>query len=238
MSKVLPFRLSTPAREIVHLDSWMVGGIATQLGKLREMGTKSSSMWAPVAHFLRSWLMADLSPWKARTKIGAASLLIGTAAMPTVRLGSPYVTATAPFSPHDYSAGVHSRVTTLPLAKVALANRALPPNRRGKDEVLTVDMAQNGDDLEMGIGESLELRLPENPTTGYRWQTDSAGKPALELEEESFEPSLEAYGASGIRRWRFRSVQKGVAHLKMDRRRSWERQAVETFTVTIRIEAR
>jgi predicted secreted protein len=60
----------------------------------------------------------------------------------------------------------------------------------------------------------------------------------LELQEETFERSGEAPGAGGIRRWRFRAVRNGAAPLELERRRSWEREAVETFKVTIRTKAR
>jgi inhibitor of cysteine peptidase len=104
--------------------------------------------------------------------------------------------------------------------------------------MLEVNEAHNGSELEMGVGESLELRISENPTTGYRWQVQSPGNPVLHLMQESYEPAREGYGSGGVRCWVFRSVLAGIAHLELERRRSWERQAVETFKVTIRVQAR
>jgi inhibitor of cysteine peptidase len=106
-----------------------------------------------------------------------------------------------------------------------------------RHDMLEVNEAQNGSELEMRIGEPLQLRLQENPTTGYRWQVESSGGPVLELAEQFFEPAREGYGAGGVRRWVFRSAQEGVALLEMARRRSWERQAIETFKVTVRVKS-
>jgi inhibitor of cysteine peptidase len=109
---------------------------------------------------------------------------------------------------------------------------------KGQDDMLEVNEAHNGSEVEVGVGESLELRLSENPTTGYRWQVQSPGNPVLRLEADSYEPAREGYGAGGVHRWVFQSVQVGTAHLQIDRRRNWEQKAVETFKVTIRVTAR
>jgi inhibitor of cysteine peptidase len=110
------------------------------------------------------------------------------------------------------------------------------PMRKG--DMLEVNQACDGSEFEMGVGEILGLRLSENPTTGYRWQVQSPGSPVLVPVEESYEAAREGFGAGGVRRWVFRSVQAGIAHLEMERQRSWERRAVETFKVTIRVQAR
>ena len=95
----------------------------------------------------------------------------------------------------------------------------------------------SGSELNLEVGESLELRLPENPTTGYRWQLRSSGSPVLELMEDSPSPAGEAVGAGRVRRWVFRAAQAGLARLELEQRRSWERQAVDSFNVAIRVKA-
>jgi inhibitor of cysteine peptidase len=103
--------------------------------------------------------------------------------------------------------------------------------------MIDVDKSHNGRELELPIGETLDLRLPENPTTGYRWQARAAGQPALELSQDSVERHGPAIGDGGVRRWTFRAVQAGVARLDMELRRSWEQRAVDTFSVVIRVAA-
>jgi len=96
-----------------------------------------------------------------------------------------------------------------------------------------ITTADSGKKLNVGVGETLELQLPENPTTGYRWRLHSSGGPVLQLAEQSFAPSTEAVGASGTRCWIFRAVLAGVTRLELEQRRSWEHQAINTFHITI-----
>jgi inhibitor of cysteine peptidase len=96
-----------------------------------------------------------------------------------------------------------------------------------------ITKADSGREFDVGVGETLELRLPENPTTGYRWEQRSASSPTLELVECSFASSSEAVGAGGVRRWTFRAALAGVARLEFEQRRSWQRQAIDGFYITI-----
>lgn len=97
---------------------------------------------------------------------------------------------------------------------------------------------QCGAVIKVGPLESFEVELPENPTTGYRWQLASELGTALQLEDDSFQAGNEAVcGAGGVRRWRFRAGSEGATELAIHRRRSWEHRAAETFNVTIRVES-
>ena len=104
--------------------------------------------------------------------------------------------------------------------------------------MLQINKDQTGGELEIERGESFEVELPENPTTGYRWHPRSSGAPLLELEDDSFHASGGLYGAGGLRRWRFRAVQEGSADLELEYRRSWEARAAESFKVAVRVRPR
>jgi inhibitor of cysteine peptidase len=97
--------------------------------------------------------------------------------------------------------------------------------------------AHGGSEQHLTIGETFELRLGENPTTGYRWELESPGGPVLELVQDSFAPGEHAIGAGGERHWVFRAVQAGLARLELSQRRSWEARGVRSFAVTIRVGA-
>src|SRR5437660_4307603 len=85
-----------------------------------------------------------------------------------------------------------------------------------KHDMPEIGKEHSGSELNLEIGESLELRLPENPTTGYRWQLRSSGSPVLELMEDSPSPAGEAVGAGRVRRWVFRAAQAGLARLELE----------------------
>jgi inhibitor of cysteine peptidase len=112
-------------------------------------------------------------------------------------------------------------------------------SRKEKRAVLEISKNQNGGEVEVKLGESFEVRLAENPTTGYRWAIRGSGVPCLKVEEDTFEPpGSGALGAGGARRWRFGTVQEGIADLVMEYRRSWEKRAAETFKVSIHVKSR
>jgi len=98
-----------------------------------------------------------------------------------------------------------------------------------------IGYAMNGRDVVVSVGESFEIELSENPTTGYRWQMSATGPSAVELETDKFEPSTEAIGAGGTRRWTFLAVREGNDHLEFEYRRSWERKATELFRIAIQV---
>lgn len=103
--------------------------------------------------------------------------------------------------------------------------------------MLELDNTANGGKVELRVGESFELRLSENPTTGYCWQLRLPVGPFLEVEDDSFAGPHGTFGAGGLHIWRFRAAEKGVARLEIENRRSWEPEPVETFEVAIEVKA-
>ena len=104
--------------------------------------------------------------------------------------------------------------------------------------MLELDNRNNGGEVELRVGDSFELQLAENPTTGYRWTLGAPVGPILEVEGDSFAgPRQGALGAGGARVWRFRAAREGAVRLEVESRRSWEPRAVATFTVLIDVKA-
>ena len=99
--------------------------------------------------------------------------------------------------------------------------------------MLEIDEAQNGNAFTVETGDVIGLKLSENPSTGYRWRICCEIGPILEVLQDKFAPSSSLPGAFGSRTWRFKIMQPGHADIKMERRRSWETRAVETFNVSI-----
>ena len=105
--------------------------------------------------------------------------------------------------------------------------------------MLTLDEHADGRTVDLKVGQELEIRLAENPTTGFRWQLESRGEPAGELQEDAFEPPDERQGRSAGHRWRFRAVRAGEGRIALASRRSWETggSAARRFAVAIRVAA-
>lgn len=89
--------------------------------------------------------------------------------------------------------------------------------------------------VDLAVGETLELSLPENPTTGHRWHFDPAPPAVLKVESDHFEPPHGALGAGGRRRWTFRAQEPGEGTLKLVYRRSWEKTAAGHFRAEVTV---
>ena len=100
---------------------------------------------------------------------------------------------------------------------------------------LVVDQSFDGQVIEMLLGDTLEIRLPENPMTGFRWHLKASGGPVFALVEDSFEPVGVTPGQGGIHWWRFQVVDTGAAILELSYKRKWEhsRQPAQTFKLQV-----
>jgi inhibitor of cysteine peptidase len=88
----------------------------------------------------------------------------------------------------------------------------------------------------VALGEPFEISLPENPTTGFRWQMAAAGEPACILVEDHFTPGR-APGGQGIHCWRFQAAQTGEANIRMLLQRQWvpTAEAARSFALRVRV---
>jgi inhibitor of cysteine peptidase len=106
---------------------------------------------------------------------------------------------------------------------------------------VSLTKANNGQSIEVRQGDEIILRLPENPTTGYRWHIDRADGLSPEMSEHttgSDQPDPNPrFGQAGVRESRFRAKEPGARRLELKHWREWEgeRSVTERFAVDIRI---
>lgn len=105
--------------------------------------------------------------------------------------------------------------------------------------ILVLTRADNNRTAELRVGERLDVRLLENPTTGFSWAVDENDRRLLALENTAYAPPVEAgfIGARGQRTFSFTARQPGDVTLKLKYWRIWEGDGsvAERFTVTLRI---
>lgn len=104
--------------------------------------------------------------------------------------------------------------------------------------MLAIDHTQNNGTAEVHVGDSIQVQLAENATTGYRWHLKSFGDPALRVIDNSFAASQGGYGGGGMRHWTFMADHPAVVPLCFELKRSWEPQAAEIFKISIGVTAR
>src|SRR5262245_13459650 len=103
--------------------------------------------------------------------------------------------------------------------------------------MLVIDQSRNDSAADIAVGETLRIQLSENPTTGFRWQLQADGAPALRLLQDTFEASGSAPGGGGSRCWTFAADHPGSIELRIELRRSWQPQPVSRFGITVNVKA-
>jgi inhibitor of cysteine peptidase len=82
----------------------------------------------------------------------------------------------------------------------------------------------SGGTIVMFAGETFEIVLEGNPTTGYQWEVEPLDTPSLEqIGQPSYELSSDAIGAGGIYTFRFRAAAVGSTGVRLLYRRSFEK---------------
>lgn len=89
--------------------------------------------------------------------------------------------------------------------------------------------------IEVKARSVITVCLEENPTTGYRWNVETAG--GLELIGDNFEKGVDAIGSAGIRVFQFRIPEAGSYELIIRNWRNWEgeRSIINRFYATIEV---
>jgi len=81
----------------------------------------------------------------------------------------------------------------------------------------------DGASISLSPGEVFEVRLAENPTTGYRWYLGEWDRSVLELARDEFRPpGTPRPGAGGEHVWEFAARAPGQCALRFAYRRGWE----------------
>jgi inhibitor of cysteine peptidase len=101
---------------------------------------------------------------------------------------------------------------------------------------LEISSSQNGQVVSIKVGDTVELRLPENSSTGYRWTVDAIDDARVIVDDTGFHGGA-APGSSGDAYWRLRATGSGAAAIALKRWRPFEgdRSIVERFAITLQI---
>ena len=97
--------------------------------------------------------------------------------------------------------------------------------------------ADNGKTVDLRVGDEATLRLPENPSTGYRWAVDTTDPNLIDLRQGNYVSSSNATGGGGEVEWLIKAKAAGAAEVKFKRWRPWEGDSsvVERYAITLRI---
>ena len=105
------------------------------------------------------------------------------------------------------------------------------------DFILTEE--DNDKSAHVPVGARVNIRLQENPTTGYRWSLRDFKSESLTLESDEYESATASgIGGGGIRHFLFVAKAAGVTTIALKNMRAWEpeERAAKTFSVVITVE--
>jgi len=96
-----------------------------------------------------------------------------------------------------------------------------------------------GSTVELRVGDTMEVVLDGNPTTGFEWETTAVDESVLrQVGEPGFEPYSTLIGSGGKFTFRFEALASGQTLLQMVYHRSWETDVPpeKTFEVNVTVE--
>jgi inhibitor of cysteine peptidase len=99
----------------------------------------------------------------------------------------------------------------------------------------TLTSEDNEGGVTLQPGDLFQIRLPENPTTGYSWQLADWDQAVATKTRDQFLPSGSMeLGAGGHHVWEFIANAPGKTMLRLENRRSWERSSTaQSFLLTV-----
>ena len=132
--------------------------------------------------------------------------------------------------------------TLKPMIMLLVAAVAAGLTACGSDpEPLTLTKDADGTSVQVEVGQSLEISLEANPTTGYSWEVKESGEPTLRPQGEpayvQAETGATLVGGGGTYTFTYVGAETGTATLELIYHRSWETDVapLETFTLEVTV---
>jgi len=102
--------------------------------------------------------------------------------------------------------------------------------------MIVVEQGQSGQTVDLPVGQVMELRLAENPTTGYRWRFVADGTPTCVIVSDRFEGPAGPPGAGGEHTWQIKAARPGDCDIALRYARSFEsKSAAKSFALRVRV---
>lgn len=102
----------------------------------------------------------------------------------------------------------------------------------------TVTYVDNGTTVTLRPGAQVVVRLPEQPTTGFRWAVDQSEEALVVLVATTYVPAAGVgVGGGGEHVWTFEATHPGTGQLRLKLWRAWEgdTSVQERFAVRIQV---
>ena len=93
--------------------------------------------------------------------------------------------------------------------------------------------ADNGTTVRAAVSDEIEVRLSENPTTGFQWMRGNVDQGMLRVDSDEFVPAHGDIGAGGVHVFRFTVTAAGSSDLSLNLSRGSHAPPAQQFRVNI-----
>ena len=135
------------------------------------------------------------------------------------------------------SAAAYLGLAALTAESAALGDKE---KARGKTVTVTVKAKDKEGKVKLARGDTLEVRLPSNRTTGFSWQVAKIEKERLKAQGKPVyeRPKKPLPGAGGVEVFRFTAEAAGKSELELIYKRPFEKDKppAKTYKLTVEIE--
>ncbi len=105
----------------------------------------------------------------------------------------------------------------------------------------TLGADDNGSEVTLKVGDTFEISLAGNPTTGYQWMLMTNTEPVLDhADDPEYVPDevdKGVVGSGGTCTFTFEALEEGQVDLELGYMRVWESvPPIETYTLTVSVE--
>lgn len=108
-----------------------------------------------------------------------------------------------------------------------------------RSTVIHLSAADAGGDVSAKVGDTIEIKLQGNITTGYSWEWQKPEGSILELPDDpEYKAESELVGAPGIQIFKFKAASTGKEEIHMIYHRAFEQDVppLEEYSITVRVE--
>ncbi|TAK30615.1 MAG: hypothetical protein EPO21_18895 [Chloroflexota bacterium] len=112
------------------------------------------------------------------------------------------------------------------------------PSPESENNEVRVSADEDGQTIDLQVGQELVISLEANPSTGFAWEVEEVDSSILtQTGDITFEPESDLIGAPGLATIGFEAVAEGQSPLTLVYRRPWETDIppVKTFSITVRV---
>jgi inhibitor of cysteine peptidase len=103
---------------------------------------------------------------------------------------------------------------------------------------LLLTAKDNGKSFSASLGNTIVIKIPENPTTGFRWELEEFDNSALEMQASDFSSkSTILTGSGGEKSFTIKTKQIGQTSISLKLWRDWEGDSsvIERYEVNIEV---